>query len=981
MKRKLYLFLAVAMFLPYMIFAATQGKIRGKVVDSQTGEPLVGAAVIVVGTPFGATTDVNGEYQILKLEVGTYSLKSSYIGYQTITLSNIRVNADLTSEANFKLPAEGVAVPTVLVVAERPLINKSATNSVRIIDNDQITNLPVRGVESAVRLQPGVVARGTDLYIRGARADETGFVVDGVPATNKLAGGRAVNFSSEVVEQIQVQAGGYSAEYGNANGGLVISQLRTGSEQWKASLMAETDNFTKQGKKALGGYSYGYSDVVGTIGGPIFSNKIRFFGSVQNTFYRDPTQRFWEGFNFPNLISAPALSAAHPTTTAADTISPVYQPGNRYGGLNNSWTGVATLLYNAGDMQVRASGSYTKQQSRTTADPRFILDAARLPLNDFANGFGSMKLTHFVTPAINYEASVYYTTRSLDAQDPYFKDNLNAYGDSVANAKAGYTLRNNGLDFRDWQIFGGDVVFTQPGTPLSGNIYRYDRQREQKIGGRLDFSVVEGRNTIKFGGEYNTYWISRYSPGDLLERYLIVSDSTLTQEERDIQMRTLGDGTDNYGYDVWGNKISGNIVAPNGTVTDLGPRRPVEAALYAQDKLELEDINVNVGLRYDYISTDGLSLNNPRNSQFDEKYKVIATSSYKKTPAAQYVSPRIGFSFPVTDRTVFHAQYNKLVSSTKFRDSYLGLGRSYAHVKGGLFYNGNLVGGWGLKPERTTQYEIGFSQQISDVASFDLTTFYRDIQDQIQFAQIQPEDGATQGNYPTLVNGDYSTTKGMEFRLTMRRINRVQAQISYTYSDARGTGSNPNSLAGAVAASGQPNFIPKFIFPVDFNQAHTGNVSVDYRYGKDEGGMILSDAGLNLLLNFASGYSFTRVGIAELSQTDPRSRTPLEQIGASTTPWTFRLDLRVDKTVSLGPVDANFYVYVQNLLNTENVTAVWGRTGNAYDDGWLSSSKGQNRVATYGQQYADVYSAYNQGLNGDNFATPRVIRFGVKLEY
>ncbi len=982
MKRKLYHLLAVAMFLPYLLLAGTQGKIRGKVVDSQTGEPLVGAAVIVVGTPYGGTTNIDGEYQVLKLEVGTYSLKSSYIGYQTITLSNIRVNADLTSDADFKLPPEGVAVPTVLVVADRPLINKSATSSVRIVDADQIANLPVRGVLATVSMQPGVVTRGSDLYIRGARPDATGFIVDGVPSTNKLDGGRAVLFSSDVVEQIQVQAGGYSAEYGNANGGLVISQLRTGSDAWKATLLAETDNYTKQNKKALGGYSYGYSDVVGTIGGPVFSNKLRFFGSFQNTFYRDPATIFWAGEDFTGLTSAATLSPAHPTATAVDTINPSYAAGNRTGGLNNSWTGVGTLLYNAGDIQLRASGSYQKQRSRTTAPLRQTFNQSRMPQNDFTNGFGSVKLTHFITPTINYEINAYYTTRSTDSYDPVFGQNLDAYGDSSANAAAGYTIRANGLGFRDWQIFGGDVVYTQPGTPLSGNIYAYDRQLEQKVGGRVDFSVIQGKNSIKFGGEYNTYWIRRYRPADLMGRYLITSDPTLSAEQKAIQLRSASGGLDNYGYDVYGNKTSAAVTSVDpttgvSTVTDLAARRPVEMALYVQDKLELEDININIGLRYDYISTDGLQLLNPNNSAFDEGNKVLATSAYKKTDAAQYVSPRIGFSFPVTDRTVFHAQYNKLVSSTKFIDSYIGLGRSYQFVKGGNYFT--AVGGYGLKPERTTQYEIGFSQQISDVASFDVTTFYRDIQDQIQYAQITPEVGASQSNYPTLVNGDYSTTKGLEFRLTMRRTNRVQATFSYTFSDARGTGSNATSLAGAVAASGSPNFIPKFVFPTDFNQAHVGNASIDYRYAKDEGG-ILAQSGLNLLMSFGSGYSFTRVRIDELSQTDARSRVPLEQIGASTTPWTLRLDLRIDKTVALGPVEANFYIYVQNLLNAQNVTSVWPRTGDAYDDGWLSSSKGQAQIANYGQQYADVYNQH-QGLNSANFGTPRQIRFGVKLEY
>lgn len=995
MKSKLYHFLALTMFLPYVLLGSTQGKIRGKVVDSQTGEPLIGAAVIVVGTPYGGTTNVDGEFQILKLEVGTYQLKASYIGYQAITLTNIRVNADLTTDADFKLPAEGVAVPTVLVVAERPLINKSATGAVRIVDNDFITALPVRGVENTVKLQPGVVIKGTDIYIRGSRSDGTGFIVDGVPITNRLSGGRGITFSSEMVEQIQVQAGGYTAEYGNANGGLVISQLRSGTEQFKASLTAETDNYTKQGKKALNGYSYGYSDYIGTIGGPVpgTNGKLRLFGSFENSFYRDPDTRFWDGANIPGVVADAQKTVYHPTEVASDTLNLNYLNGNRIGGSQATNTGVATLLYNAGDIQVRASGSYTQQQQRSTARMLDLYDQDRLALIKRKNGFGSLKLTHFVTPTINYEASAYYTRRNFGVMDPIFQDDLNSYGDSLANAQHGYTILKTGTNFTRWSIYGGDMQMNQPGAVIVGDLTAYDRQVEQKIGGRLDLSAQMDIHSLKFGGEYNTYLYRRYSPGGLMQRGMLLNDATKTDAEKAVLLRQQNGGLDNYGYDVYGNEISSDIVDPvSKNITDLGPRKPVEFAAYVQDKIELSDININIGIRYDYIKNGGLELINPTKSNFDEVNKVVATSSFRETPALDFVSPRIGFSFPVTDRTVFHAQYNKLVSSTKFRDSYVGLGRAYGVLKGGLFYDGNYVSGWGLRPERTTQYEIGFSQQISDVASFDITTFYRDIQDQIQYGKITPQADAQQQYYYTLVNGDYATTKGMEFRLTMRRTNRMQAQFSYTYSDARGTGSNTNSLSGAVAASGIADYIPKFIFPTDFNQAHTGNVAVDYRYGQDEGGPILQRAGINMLMTFASGFSFTRLVIEGLSQTDNRDHKPIEEIGSSTSPWTYRLDLRIDKTVSLGPVEANFYVYVQNLLNTQNVAGVFLRTGSATDDGWLTTKNGSNRVATYGQQYADVYNAYYTGLNGavaqasgaagnGNFDIPRMIRFGVKLEY
>jgi outer membrane receptor protein involved in Fe transport len=989
MKSKLYHFLALTMFLPYILLGSTQGKIRGKVVDSQTGEPLIGAAVIVVGTPYGGTTNVDGEFQVLKLEVGTYQLKCSYIGYQTITQTNIRVNADLTTEADFKLPPQGVAVPTVLVVAERPLINKSATGAVRIIDNDFITALPTRGIENAVKLQPGVVIKGTDVFIRGSRADETGFIVDGVPVTNRLAGGRGITLSSEMVEQIQVQAGGYSAEYGNADGGLVISQLRTGGDQLKATLTAETDNFTKQSTKALGGYSYGYSDYIGTVGGPIpgTNGKLRFFGSFENSFARDNDQRVWDGADVTGVTTAATFSVNHPYSLGVDTLNFLYPAGNRLGGGLASNTAVATAVYNGGDFQLRASGSYTKQQQRTSLGMTSIFDQARLPLTTRKNGFGSLKLTHFVTPTINYEASAYFSQRNFGIQDPYLLDNLNAYGDTTANLALGFRIKQEGTNFTPWALFGGDMTATQPGQVIVGGTDRgraaYDRQVEQKMGGRLDFSIQQENHSIKVGGEFNTYLYRRYSPGGLLNRATLMNDPTKTLAEKAGLLRGQNGGLDNYGYDVFGNEISSDVVDPvTHNITDLGPRKPVEIAGYVQDKIELTDININIGVRYDYIKSGGITLVNPKKSGFDDANNVVADSSYKESDANQYVSPRIGFSFPVTDRTVFHAQYNKLVAQTKYRDSYLGLGRAYGILKGGTFYDGNYVSGFGLRPERTTQYEIGFSQQISDAASFDITTFYRDIQDQIQYGVITPQADANQQYYYTLLNGDYSTTKGLEFRLTMRRTNRIQAQFSYTYSDARGTGSNPNSLAGAVGVAGSAAFTPKFVFPVDFDQAHTGNISVDYRYGMDEGGPVLSRAGFNLLMTFASGSSFTRlIDNSPPAQSDPRARTPIELIGASTGPWTYRFDLRIDKTVTIGPLEANFYIYVQNLLNTLNATAVFPRTGSASDDGYLATTNGITTLANYGPQYEQLYNAYYTGNNSGNYDIPRMIRFGVKLEY
>ena len=164
-----------------------------------------------------------------------------------------------------------------------------------------------------------------------------------------------------------------------------------------------------------------------------------------------------------------------------------------------------------------------------------------------------------------------------------------------------------------------------------------------------------------------------------------------------------------------------------------------------------------------------------------------------------------------------------------------------------------------------------------------------------------------------------STTKGVEFKVTLRRINRIEADINYTYSDARATGSTPTSLAGTVAGSQVSDFTPKYIFPVNFNQTHKGSVTLDYRFAKDDGGPVLEQLGLNVLMEFNSGNSYTRLYYTGESIADSRFRTPLELIGESTTPTYFRIDTKLDKTITLGPVDMNIYVYVTNVLNTKNV--------------------------------------------------------------
>ena len=111
---KIFTVLLLFLMLP-VVALAQSGQLRGTITDQETGEPLLGANVLVVGTTQGAATDINGEYVILNLFAATYEVRATYIGYQAQTIQNVRVVAGLTSELNFQLAAEGIQVGEVEV--------------------------------------------------------------------------------------------------------------------------------------------------------------------------------------------------------------------------------------------------------------------------------------------------------------------------------------------------------------------------------------------------------------------------------------------------------------------------------------------------------------------------------------------------------------------------------------------------------------------------------------------------------------------------------------------------------------------------------------------------------------------------------------------------------------------------------------------------------------------------------------------------
>lgn len=998
---RLMTILFLLLLLPAMALAQS-GKLRGQITDQETGEALVGANVIVVGTSYGAATDVNGEYIILNLVAGTYEVKASYIGYQAKTISNVRINADLTTGLDFQLAAEGIQVGTVEVTAEKPLVNKYNTNANRITTSDDIEALPIRGVDNILATTPGVVLQDNQIFIRGGRQDEVGFYLEGSNITDPMVGGRQVTLVQDALEEINVQSGGYNAEYGNANSGIIRQQIKSGTPDWQFSLQYITDNIginssedRYSGEKSLGAYWYGYNESIVTLSGPLFTPDVKFFGLFNYNFINDQNPQPLPGINL-GLIGDPGTG---------DTVNLVYPAGARPNSWLENYTGTGSFTIDLNPAIIRLIGTYTSatapnpwSATRNITQIGNFMNTGRTEMTETEDGAANLKFTYLFSGSSFLEFSGGYSFSNLDRYDPYLKDRWLEYGDGKANEEFGF----------DWPYDPetGDnryipptqlAIFTFNFFPYGSAIAGYQKYNRQNLNLNLAYnSQITKEHNIKLGAEYQYYDIANFSFGN--ERLLTlpgkINDDANSGNPVGAETIIRREGVNNFGYSPLGEKTN------DGLPEWEQSRNPNFLGIYAQDRIEYKDLIINAGVRYDRIDIDNwipIDPSRPELTWVKQTLDVIP-SGVVQTEARDYVSPRLGFSFPVTDQTVFHAQWGKFVQQSRLRDIYQGLNATGVSVGGGFFIPAPV--GFDVQPTRTTQYEVGFTQQIGEFASVDITGFYKDIKDQIVYDQVVAAPGSPFGSYFVLENGDVATTKGVEIAYNMRRVERFKVDGSITFTDAKGTGSFPNSNRGIVGAplDGVTIFKPQYINPLEFNQAIRAAVNLDYRFGKGDGGPVLQDLGLTFLGTFSSGHPFTTgKGGADL-EGDARDRQPLEPLNNSTTPSTFQVDMRLDKTFNIADLfDLNIYFFVINLFDTKNVQNVFLRTGTETDDGYLGDPNlGGSQVQNYGPDFVALYRALNLDYHQQWYAAttgaayttqpviygpPRQIRFGIRLEY
>jgi len=362
-------------------------------------------------------------------------------------------------------------------------------------------------------------------------------------------------------------------------------------------------------------------------------------------------------------------------------------------------------------------------------------------------------------------------------------------------------------------------------------------------------------------------------------------------------------------------------------------------------------------------------------------------SAFKDYKPQINVMPRVAFSFPVSDEASFFAHYDILTKRPTNNSRFDPYAYQFIEFRSDIINNPNL------QPEKTIDYEIGFQQVLSKTSSLKISAFYREQRNNVQ---LQSFNGAYPIDYRTFGNRDFGTVKGLTVAYDLRRTGNVRITANYTLQFADGTGSNATS-ASALIQAGLPNL--RVISPYSFDQRHAFAVTIDYRYGSGtnyngpvvKGINILENTGLNIFSNIYSGAPYSsQSNITNVAQGNTITPSLTGTQNGSRLPWSYRLDLQLDRTFDLvikrgedkkKPVFLNVYIRATNLLNQFNRLNVYRATGNWNDDGYLAAAQSQTSIQnqTDEQSFRDYYTmSINNALN---ISVPRTIRLGVKFDF
>ncbi|MFH1851758.1 MAG: TonB-dependent receptor [Candidatus Neomarinimicrobiota bacterium] len=935
--------------------ATTTGKIRGRVTDDATKHTLVGANVVIEGMMLGAATDLNGEYYILQVPPGIYNVRILMIGYKELLITDVKVMSGHTTTIDGNLPQMVLeAGGEVTVVAKRKIIQEDITTSTQFVSDLELRQLPVSDTKTALMNQTGVffnpipvsggistAGKGEARYsIRGGNQDEVLWFINGVQTASMYfgqadMGGSFTNVNLNSVREIQVISGGFDAEYGNAQSGIVNIITKEGSGSFKGS--AELI-YGPPGQHHFGNYLYDIADTT-----------IKEFGDHYDPETGELDTAWWTPYRQNQVYDYRKI----PSYTYSMSLGgPLFSIGD----------GLATFFISS---QVKQE-AYTLPRPRDSRNTENIHFNLSFPLNP------KMKLR--LEYLYNHEAhSSMQGAGDFVPQAKYYR----GWGSLLDTYTALYSLHWNQtisssffydlkLSYYRFENIEGPGKYSMIGESDNPNIWGYQRYN---ITWEDSLNFIEPFDA--WASSYDVHWINSdlSAVGSLNWQF---DQANMIKAGFEYRYNTLDEISDiryvSYNRDprYWFNR---------GLHEEY---HPIQFAAYIQDKMEFQSMILNIGLRYDYFNpnrewfvSEGLfnlnidpdydRLADPDGDQVDSlghvKYSWGNTMDKPRESVDAYhmVSPRFGVSFPITEKTVLHYNYghyyqlpslDKMFYFRYFRPETVLKGviatDQEAEETGEEPVHAPSVDGdpervvaltpAALKPEKTISFEVGVKHNFNDFAVLDVTAFYKDVFDQTEELfgifdrRFHGWDPFTQETTPTrfytgFLSGDYGDSRGFEINLRTLFSNDFTIDLNYSFSKSVQGRASPFKVLwdeeGNVSYVWDEDLYKRIPVEKSFSRPHIFRANFYARYPDRLSVPIFSPifrgTSASILYSYVSGQAFTYLDDDDPPETYNNHRYPA----------IITTDLRLNKDLKIGKNHLlTAYIRITNLFNRKNLRSI-----------------------------------------------------------
>ena len=914
--------LAIPFLLLFTIssYAGNTGKISGTIVDNESGEPLIGINIMIEGSSMGAASDINGYFLINNIPPGKYIIIASGVGFQRKKFVDVQVSADFTTSLDFKLSIESIEVETVVVQAKTPMVRRDLTSSHTQIDSKTIKSLPVESIAQMLTLQAGITQdAGGAIHIRGGRANETAYSVNGMSISNPYDNTQTVSIATNAVQELSVVSGTFNAEYGNALSGIVNTITKEGSNSYNGSISFYTGDYLSDRTATF----FNIDDVNPlnktttefTLAGPVISNKINFFVSGR---YSDD-QGYLYGVREHDVSDFVSKNPLDP-----NDIKVISTGDGEIVPMNTGWSYTTT-----GKLTIRPLTTLKINMDMIYSSNKYTPYDHALKYNPDANNprmgwglLGMIEINHALSNTTFYTVRASY---NIDDYKRYLYGLVDADGNE-ADYYAGMSLDGLYADQRyepDYKstVLPAPIAFSAGGTYQGGGQSHF-YQRSKIFGAKFDMtSQLSKEHEIKFGAQARTYDIAMSS-------FSILRDTTTYKKA---------------------------TIAPiNSNSNNKYNKAPIEMSAYIQDKMEFNSIILNVGLRYDYFNANSQystnvfspSPNDPTVPE-DKKSGLLADAEAK-----HQISPRLGVSFPITDQGIIHFSYGHFYQLPSL--SYLYTNPEFKFAVGSPTY-----GNANLNPERTVTYEIGLQQGLADNVAFNVTGYYKDVRDLLASQQIRISGTQT---YYTFVNKDYGSIKGVILSFTKRKTmdDLWGFTLDYTYQVGEGNDVNSDAFFLDLSSGRQSEKVPVLL---DWDKSH--QINSTFNVGKT------GDWNAALISKYTTGLPYTPLLYDK--------QVYLER-NTDRRPTYFNFDLLLEKVFQVNKLNIVAFLKVYNLFDQLNENSVYASTGRStYTlDANRAEALETDRIAA---RIDGVHTSSEYYNRPDYYRAPREVRLGLTLEF